>query len=231
MSREKQLLASFISDFKKGKKTADPMEYAKASRTLISMYGSAESVAQKLGVGKETVRILSKVADLPSEVQNLISQRKIPITVAFDLVPLDRDKQIEAAKVVTSLPFKDARKVIRRISENPDKSVTSVRAEVLSELEKREVNIAMIALPKETYASLEEQSKDVAALISHIVEDWLAKDSTLDSYYTIQKRDLVSLKVIFSRSTFMKLRRRTRKPANLVEQIVIDWLKQKGKIS
>jgi len=231
MNREKQLLASFIADFKKGKKTADPMEYAKTCRALVNIYGSAESVAEKLGVGKETVRILSKVTDLPSQVQNLISQRKISITVAFDLVPLDREKQIEAAKVVSGLPFSDARRVIRRISENPDKAVTSIRAEVLSELEKKEVNIAMIALPREMYAMLQEESKDVPLLISRIVEDWLTKDVTPDFSYALQKRDLVSLTVKFPRSTFMALRRKTRKPANLVEQIVMDWLKQKGKIN
>jgi len=230
MNREKQLLASFIADFKKGKKTADPIEYTKTCKALVDLYGSPESVAEKLGVGKETVRILSKVADLPLEVQNLISQQKIPITVAFDLVPLDHNKQIEAAKAVSGLPYKDARKVIRRISENPDKSVISIRAEVLNELEKKEVNIAMIALPKELYSMLQEESKDIPLLISRIVEDWLAKDSIPDYSYTPQKQNLVSLTIKFPRRTFMALRRKTRNPANMVERIIISWLKQKGKI-
>jgi len=231
MSREKQLLASFIADFKKGKKNADPIEYAKTCKALVDIYGSPESVAEKLGVGKETVRILSKIVELPLEVQNIISQRKIPITVAFDLVPLDRGKQIEVAKAVSGLPFKDARKVIRRFSENPNASAATIRTEVLSELEKKEVNIAMIALPNEIYTLLEEESKDVPQLISHMVEEWLAGDGSLyDYFYSGEKRNFVSLTIRFSRKTFMALRRKTRKPANLVEQIVIAWLKQKGKI-
>lgn len=230
MNREKQLLASFIADFKKGKKTGDPIEYAKTCKALVDLYGSPENVAEKLGVGKETVRVLSKIVELPSEVQNLISQRKIPITVAFDLVPLDPDKQTKAAQAVSGLPYKDARKVIRRISENPDKSVISIRAEVLNELEKKEVNIAMIALPKELYSVLQEESKDIPLLISRIVEDWLAKDSIPDYSYTPQKQNLVSLTIKFPRRTFMALRRKTRNPANMVERIIISWLKQKGKI-
>jgi len=229
VSNEKQLLASFIADFKKGKKTADPMKYASTCKALVNLYGSPESVAEKLGIGRETVRILSKIPDLPAEVQKLISQRKIPITVAFDLVPLDSNKQLEAARAVSGLPFKDARKVIRRVSENPDKPVASIRAEVLSELEKKEVNIAMIALPKEMYAMLQKESKDIRLLINSIVEDWLAKDGSLYSYEP-QREDLISLTIKFPRRTFMALRRKTKKPANLVERIIISWLMRKSKI-
>jgi len=231
LRREKQLLASFIGDFKKGKKSADPIEYAKTCKALIDLYGSPECVAEKLGVGKETVRILSKIAELPSEVQNLISQRKIPITVAFDLVPLDREKQVETAKAVSCLPFKDARKVIRRLSENLSVPAATIRNQVLSELEKKEVNIAIIALPNEIYTLLQKESEDIPQLISHIVEEWLTNEgSPNNDSYRIEKQNLVSVTIKFSRRTFMALRRRTRKPANLVERIVIAWLKQKGKI-
>jgi len=229
--REKQLLASFIADFKKGKKTANPMKYARTCRALVNMYGSPQSVSEKLGVGRETVRILSKILDLPSEVQELISQRKIPITVAFDLVPLDSDKQIEVAKAVLGLSFKDARRIIRRLSEDPHLLATTVRTEVLSELEKKEVNIAMIALPREIYRLLQKESRDVPELIRSIVVDWLAKDHPLgDHPHAVEKANLVSVTIGFPRRTFMALRRKTRKPANLVERIVIGWLKQKGKI-
>ena len=227
-NREKKLLASFIVDFKKGKKTADPMEYAKTCKALSEMYGSAESVAEKLGVGKETVRILSKIVELPEEVQEMISRHLIPITVAFDLVPLSRERQIEAAGAISGLSFKDARKVIRRLSESPNIPATDVRVDVLNELEKKEVDIAMIALPKEIYALLREESEDIPEFISNIVEKWLAEDAPLDRYaHATDKGNNVSLMIKLSRRTFGALRRKTRKPANLVERIVISHYKDK----
>jgi hypothetical protein len=230
MSKEQKLLASFIVNFKKGLKVGDPMEYARVCRELINAYGSAQDVSQKLGVGKETVRILSKISELPTEIQQLVSSRKIPLTVAFDLVPLGREKQIETANAVSGLSFKDARAVIRRVSEDPEKSASSVRAEVLGDLEKREINMAIIAIPKKMYEILQEESKDVPLLISHIVDNHLTKDRPIPFSYANQKQDSVSLTIKFPRKTFMALRRKTRNPANLVERMIVDWLKRKGKI-
>jgi len=231
LRRERVALATFVANFRKTKKVSDPIEYAKNCKALIDIYGSVEEVAKKLEVGKETVRILSKILELPSEVQGFISQRKIPITVAFDLIPLSPARQIETAKAVVGLPFKDARKVIRRASENPQTPAKIVRDEVLSELERKEVNLAMIALSREVYALLQDESKDVPLLVSRVVDEWLMKNSSLDYSYTITKQNPVSLTIKLSRATFMALRRKTRKPANLVERIIISWLKQKGKIS
>lgn len=230
MSREKELLASFIANFKKGKKVADPIEYAETCKALIDLYGSPERVAEKLGIGKETVRILSKIVELPSEVKGLVSKRKIPLTVAFDIVPVDRSRQVEVARAVTGLRYRDARKVIRRLSENPQKSAESIRAEVLNELEKREVNIAMIALPRDIFGLLKEESKDVVALVGLIVDDWLAKGYPLDTSVSFEKKDLISLLVHLPRKTSMALIRKTRRPANLIEQIITTWLERKGRI-
>jgi len=230
MSREKELLASFIADFKKGKKSTDPIKYAETCKSLIDLYGSPEKVAEKLGIGKETVRILSKIVDLPSEVKSLISKRKIPLTVAFDLIPLDHARQSEAAKAITGLHHRDARQVIRRISENPHKSAESISAEVLAELERREVNITLIALPREIYSLLEKESKDVTTLISHVVEEWLEKNGALDYSYEVREDNLISLAVKFSRTTLAALRKKTKNPANLVERIIISWLRKTKKI-
>lgn len=232
VDRENRLLASFIADFKKGKKTADPMEYARTCRELLEIYGSTESVAEKLGIGKETVRILSKIVELPQEVQDMISKHRLRITVAFDLVPLSREKQIEAANVISGLSFKDARKVIRRISESRARApATDIRADVLNELEKKEVDIAMIALPKEVFGFLQEKSENIPKLVIRIVEEWLVKDSPLDTGTFTNKGNNVSLMIRLPRRTFTALRRKTRKPANLVERIVISYYKDESKIS
>jgi hypothetical protein len=231
MTSEKELLASFIANFKKGTKIDDPIRYAETCKALIDLYGSPEKVAEKLGIGKETVRILSKIVELPSYVKSLISERKIPLTVAFDVVPVDRARQVEAANAVIGLRHRDARKVIRRFSENPHKSAETVRSEVLSELEKKELNIAMIALPRNIFKKLRDESRDVPDLVKLIVNDWLKRDYALDTSFSFKEHDLVSLTVKLSRQMSMALRRKTQNPANLIEQIIITWLKRQGRIS
>ena len=229
MSKERELLARFIANFRKSKKIGDSMEYARTCKALLDMYGSPEDVAEKLGVGRETVRILAKLTELPSEVQDLISKKSLPLTVAFDIVPLDRTRQTEVAKAVSGLPYRDARQVIRRISMNPDVPIESVRAEVLEELEKREIDIVMLAFPRKIHTQLLQESQNVSLLIKQVVEEWLEKDGLLD-YPTTPKEDLVSLTVRLPRATYRSLRKKSRTPANLVEKIILTWLKEKGKI-
>ena len=229
MSKERELLARFIANFRKGKKIGDPMEYARTCKALLDMYGSSEDVAEKLGVGRETVRILAKLTELPSEVQDLISKKRLPLTVAFDIVPLDRARQTEVAKAVSGLPYRDARQVIRRFSMNPDMPIESVRAEVLEELEKREIDIVMLAFPRKIYTQMLRESQNVPLLVKQVVEEWLEKDGLLD-YPTISKDDLISLTVRLPRATYRALGKKSRNPANLVEKIVLTWLKEKDKI-
>lgn len=231
MTSEKELLASFIANFRKGTKIDDPIRYAETCKALTDLYGSPEKVAEKLGIGKETVRILSKIVELPPYIKSLISERKIPLTVAFDIVPVDRGRQVEVANAVIGLRHRDARKVIRRFSENPHRSAMSIRSEVLSELEKKELNIAMIALPRNVFKKLKDESRDVPDLVKLIVNDWLTKDYPLDTSFPSKEHDMVSLTVKLSRQMSMALRRKTQKPANLIEQIIITWVKQQERIS
>lgn len=231
MTTEKELLASFIANFRKGTKIDNPIKYAEICKALVDLYGSPKKVAERLGVGKETLRILSKIVELPSKVKTLISKGKIPLTVAFDIVPLDPSRQVEVARAVTGLRHKDARRIIRRVSEEPHKSAETIRDEVLSELERREINVAMIALPKNVFILLEEESKNVTALVTQIVDDWIVKKYPLESLVSFEKMDRVSLVVQLSRKMSVALRRETRQSANLIERIVITWLKRQGKIS
>ena len=227
MSKERELLAFFIANFRKGKKIGDPMEYAKCCKALLDMYGSTEEVAEKMGVGRETVRILAKLTELPSETQDLISKKRLRLTVAFDIVPLDRTIQTRVAKAVSGLPYRDARAIIKRFSLNPDMPIERVRDEVLGELEKREVDIVMLAFPRKIYSQLLKESKNIPLLIKQVVEEWLKKDGLLE-YPTISKNDLVSLSIRLPRATYRSLRNKSRNPANLVEKIILTWLTKKG---
>lgn len=226
MSREKELLAFFIANFKKGKKIEDPLKYAETCKALVDLYGSPENVAMKLGIGRETVRILSKIVELPQEVKKLISRREIPLTAAFDIVPLSSTRQVEVAKAIAGLQYRDAREVIARVSKNPHKSARTIRSEVLRELEKKELNLAMIALPTNVFQELRHESTDVPALVELIVNEWLNKNYPLDPSFSFKRHDLVSLTVRLSRKMSMALRKETKNPANLIERIIITWLKR-----
>jgi hypothetical protein len=229
MNREKELLASFIANFRKGKKFADPVKYAETCKALVDLYGSPERVAEKLGIGKETVRILSRIIDLPSEVKSLISKGEITLTVAFDIVPVDRNRQVEVARAVIGLPHREARRIIRRACANPHKPVEAIRDEVLAELEKKELTIAMIALRRNVFEKLKRKTEDVPALITCVVDDWLTKSYSLDNSFPVEKKNVVSLTVKLPRKASIALRRLTRKPANLIERIVITWLNREEK--
>jgi hypothetical protein len=228
MTKEQEVIASFIANFKKVKKTADPIEYAEYCKKLIEILGSPEEVAKKLEVGKETIRILSKVSELPPEVKELISKKLLPLTVAFDIVPLPPKKQTEAARAVVGLSYRDAREVIKRISQNPHKSPASIRDDVLKELETKEINIVMMAFPDYVLELLRNESQDISALVTRIADDWLKRNYPLESYLPSKKQNIISLVVKLPRKTFAALRKRTRNPANLIERIIITWTKQKG---
>jgi len=229
MLNERKAIAILLTDFRKGKKISDPMLFAESSKFLIDRYGSAKQVAEKLGFSKEVVRILAKLTELPTEVKNLISRGDLLLTAAFDLVPLDSTRQIEVARSICGLSHGEAREVIRRAAKDPSKSAEVIKSEVLSNLEKKEVNIVMIGLTKQTHALLSQESQDTSLLVTQIVQDWLKQDFPLVSLPK-EHENLLPLIAKLPRTTFKALRRKSKKPANLVEQVVFSWLKREGKI-
>ncbi len=100
----------------------------------------------------------------------------------------------------------------------------------MDELDKREVNIVMIAFPKRVYETLLTESAEIIQVTNAIVEEWLAKEYPLDASLIADDRGLVSLTIRLSRKTFHALQKRGRRPADLVERIIISWLKQKGRV-
>jgi len=229
MLNERKAIAVLLADFRKGKKISDPMLYAESAKFLMDRYGSAKQVAEKLGLGKEVVRVLAKLTELPVEVRNLISRGDLLLTVAFDLVPLDPTRQLEVARAVCGLTHRDAREVIRQAARNPSRSAQEIRREVLSELEKKEVNIVMVGFTREIHKLLSQESADIPQLVTSIIQDWLEKKYPISTEATKQGMDLAPLIVRLPRPTFKALRKLSKKPANLVERIVISWLQRKEK--
>jgi len=224
MLNERKAIAILLADFRKSNKISDPMLYAKSAKFLIDRYGSAKQVAEKLGLGKEVVRILAKLTELPVEVRVLISKGDLLLTLAFDLVPLDPSRQLETARAVCGLPYADAREVIKRAKRNQSKSAQEIKKEVLGELEKKEVNIVVVGFTRQIHTLLSQKSaNDVPEFVIGIIEDWLKERYPLSTQAATEKASLTPLILKFPRAMFKALRRESRKPANLVEQIVLTW--------
>lgn len=229
MLDEKKALAILLANFRKGRKISDPMLFAESAKFLVNLHGSPKLVAEKLGTGKEVIRILSKLTELPTEVKELISRGELVFTVAFDLVPLDSSRQIEIAKAVCGLAQRDARKVIRYAIKNPSKHIDEIRREVLEELEKEEIDIVMIGFTRKIHNLLSQESENVPQLVVQVIEDWLKQRYPILDRVTTEG-DLITLTIRLPRQVYKALRRASKKPANLVEQIVLSWLQKKKQI-
>jgi hypothetical protein len=230
ITAEERSLGAFIADFRKSKKLGDPMQYAKASKKLIEFYGSPKAVSEKLGVGKETVRILSKLTTLPEEVQQRVSKREIPLTIAFDLVPLTTERQIETSRAIKNLSFKEARQIIRYIVENPGKSAEDARVAVMNALENREISVAMVAISQRDYDIMNQEDDDVTSSIIRMVEEWLANPQSLKNHDLVSEENKVSITLKLSRKTYHSLRKITRNPADLIEKVVASNLRREEKL-
>lgn len=219
-------VALLLTYFRKWKSEVNPSEIIKRCKRLVSLYGLSKA-AKMVGVSGETMRIWAKLDGLPDEVKRLISKGDLLPTIAFDIVP--RRRQIQIAKAVAGLPYKEAKEIIRHLRKTPQKSIKKIRNEVLDEFEEKELAGVIIGLPIQTYQTLQKKSKNVSKLIERIVEGWLKHGGPKLAVQKKERRskEIVPVVVKLSRLTLTLLRKKSRQPANLVEQIVIGWAKQK----
>lgn len=129
-------VALLLTYFRKWKSEVNPSEIIKRCKRLVSLYGLSKA-AKMVGVSRETMRIWAKLDGLPNEVKRLISKGDLLPTIAFDIVP--RRRQIQIAKAVAGLPYKEAKEIIRHLKKTPQKSIKKIRNEVLDEFEEKEL--------------------------------------------------------------------------------------------
>jgi len=218
---ERKALATLLASFRRTGKFSNPIVYAESANYLVEKYGSAELVAHRLDVGTETIRALAKVAKMPANVKKLISDGKLLLTVAFDLLPFEPQRQVELAEEVKGLAFKDARAVIRCASRHPTESPSKLKQGVLSELEKRELNIVVVRVPRTIHEAIAKEGTEKT--IVKLCNRWL-RDGYPNLPIATRQSDLIRLIVKIPRQTYQELRHRTRKVANLVERIAIYYL-------
>jgi len=102
------------NNFKKIKKD-DPIEYAEVFGEFVSLIGFKKSLSflrkHNLKIGESTLRGLYKVSILPLDVKQMIKERAIPLTIAFEL-PLE--SLYEAISAISGLGYYEARKVLKQ---------------------------------------------------------------------------------------------------------------------
>jgi len=220
---EKKALAILLASFRKGRKYSDPIEFAESAKYLSRLYGSSEAVAERLEVGRETIRALVKVAEMPKQVKKLIADRKLLLTVAFDLIPFEPSRQRQLATQVAGLSFKDGRAVIRYSSKHPEEPIAEAKERALKELDKRELDIAVIRLPRAVHKVIVRGNPDKT--MATLCRRWL-HDGTPELPNSTLGSDLLRLIVRVPRRTYRELKSRTRNVANLIEKIATYYVKE-----
>jgi len=105
----------------KKKRAVDLLTLSKYCDLLVKNYGnSRKAVAEKLGVSPEMVRTFLIAKDMPSEIQKLISERKID---SLDIIKQiseikNPEDQVIIANAILDLPSKDIRDIIRLIKKD-----------------------------------------------------------------------------------------------------------------
>ncbi|MEM3771971.1 MAG: hypothetical protein QXW80_06640 [Candidatus Micrarchaeia archaeon] len=105
-------------NFKKKVKD-NPLEYAEEVGELVALLGveNAYNLLRKnnIRIGKTTLNCFYKVSMMPSKIKKLIAEKKLPLTIAFELP----EKRLEeAAEKVAELNFSEARKILKEIKRN-----------------------------------------------------------------------------------------------------------------
>ena len=174
---EETALSILFSNTKRKRRSADLLTIARSCDYLVRLYGSQQAVADRIGISAEMIREFLTTLKLPTEVQKLVSERKIDrVDVVRELSALgDPAKQIAAAEALIHTPSKDIRDIKRLVKEA---GVSVQDAErVISEAKPQGLHIFVVDFNEATYREIAAQAKNLkitpAELIRGIVTDWL----------------------------------------------------------
>ena len=176
---EETALSIIFGNTKRKKRNVDLVTLAKAFRYLVDLYGSQTAVAEKVGLSTEMIREFLNTLRLPSEIQQLISTRKIDsVDVVREIYSLkDLSKQIAAANALMSSASKDVRD-IKRLLTTSNVSVEDAR-KVVTDSKPKGLHIFVMDFDDETYRLLLKRSRAMklkpAELVRDIVSEWLKR--------------------------------------------------------
>ena len=183
---EEKILANLYLNLKGSKKKRDNwIEIARNCRQLTDYYGSAQIVAEKLGVSYEIVRSVLTLLTLPEEVQEIIARNQILFDVGQRLSRIkNKETQIKVAKIIIGLSSHDARQVIQYTKKYPDASIDDFKRRLIGSKDKIEkINLIVVPFREENFAILkkisEKQKTSPEKLIREIVDQWIEKKKTV----------------------------------------------------
>lgn len=117
----KNMIDYIAKEYKKMNKK-DPIKYAETVKEFVDLVGgyneAIEVMAKEIKMKESTVRALCKVSDMPKKIKTLILNGKIQLTTAFEIPSIDEEKQIEIAKTIKGLSYKEAKEKLTRIKTN-----------------------------------------------------------------------------------------------------------------
>jgi hypothetical protein len=176
---EETALSIIFGNTKKKKRNVDLVTLAKTFRYLVNLYGSQAAAAKKVGLSTEMIREFLSTLKLPTEIQQLISARKIDsVDIVREISSLkDRSNQIAAANALMSSSSKDVRD-IKRLVAGSSASIEDAK-NVVTDLKPKGLHIFVMDVDDETYRLLLKRSKAMklkpAEVARDIVSKWLKR--------------------------------------------------------
>jgi hypothetical protein len=155
---ENDLMAAIISNTKRKNRTIDLLTLAKYLDILNLKY-SSKILAKELGLSEEMIRQLLLPLQMPKEIQNLISSRKIDkIDVVVTLNKIrNKEKQIEAANLLTNYSAREIRDIINLYQIK--KINLTMAKDIITQYKNKNLHIILIDLDDKTYNDLNKISK------------------------------------------------------------------------
>jgi len=222
-----------IADFRRRRKI-NQVKYAKAVKSIVDSIGSvkeAKKLLEKtygLKIDESTLRKLNKAASIFEkypEIEQMVGDGKLKFTIVFELESLPEDKMLEVARAVSGLDYPDARKVLKRIKENMEKPPQEVREQVLAELEKMRVTIALMAVPKDICETLSKQGISVSDAVVKALEEWV-KEGCPKLEGSAELKEPIVVPIRLPRLLYKVLRRKTRHPVDLAREVFLNRVSQ-----
>lgn len=174
---EETALSILFANTKRKKRNSDLLTIAKSCEYLVKLYGSQKAVAEKVGLSTEMIREFLTTLNLPIEIQNLVSERRIDsIDIVREISAIkEPSKQIAATEAFINSLSKDVRD-IKRLVKDANVSVKEAKKVVL-DAKPKGLHIFIMDFEDETYRAIIRQAKALkikpAELVKGIVTDWL----------------------------------------------------------
>lgn len=131
---ETEALAVLLTCLKRKDRRVDPIYLAKCAEFLATQYGSVKKVAQTIKVRPGTIDVWVKLARVPHEFQQYISDKQIYPVAAYRIACAFQSEaeQLEVARRVVGWPENEILMLIRCKKENPEMSIDECKEKIIA---------------------------------------------------------------------------------------------------